>query len=337
MKLKLISILLFVLFIINPCIQSQDSSDFKRSNYELKIELPRYTYRKYEPVILKTEMINNDSIPLELWGNFESPFYLADVVITDEQGNIFCVNQSHPQKIDAFLLAPTNIILPGDTLFLSMSINDWGKEARFVSQKDNDIYFANRGYFEKGKYIANITTRVNTNSELNIRGKIKSDSDFRQDNQVEIKSNDVNFEVVELNDTDRVILNQFKEADFLYNLKPYKDVIDEFPDNAFTEIMYIYYLGGKYLNYYSDKNYKYINDLINDYENFIWKYPNSLYLLNSRIVEPYIYNYFIDIKTNVLKEDFEQIYSDFKSQNEYNMLKFFLKNKRRVKMILHLM
>jgi hypothetical protein len=333
MKIKTAAFLLCFIFIFSYS-RSQDLKDLK-SNYELKIELPKYTYKKFEPVKLKIEMINHDSIPLELWGNFEPPIYLTDVEVTDEHGNVFSVNQSH-SHMDIMLTAPTDIILPGDTLILSMSINDWGKEAGFVSQKNNDIYFGNRGYFEKGIYTANISTGVNTNSERNIRGKIKPDTSLQLNNGVEIKSNDVNFEVAELNDTDREIINHFKEADFLYNIKPYKDIIDKFPDNTFTEITYVYYLGGKYLNHYRDKSYKYINELNDDYENFIVKYPNSLYLLDFRVVEPYIYRYFIDINTNMQKDDFEQLYTDFKNQNKNNMLKYFLKNKRRVKMILHL-
>lgn len=316
------------MFVINSHALGHDSTNVKKIKYELKIELPKYTYKKYEPVNLKIVMINHDSIPLELWGNFESPFYLTDAEITDEQGKIHGVNQS--RIIDAFLTAPTSIIPPQDSFFVSMTINNWGKE---VPQKEN-IYFGNRGYFEKGKYTANITTSVNSNSEINIRGKNKSDTVKQPVNKTIIRSNEVYFEVIELNDTDRDIIKQFEEGDYLYNIKPYNDIINSFPNNEFTEIIYIYYLGGKYSNYYSDKNYRYINDLENDYEDFKYKYPNSLYLLNFRVVIPYIYRYFVDINTNMLKNDFEQLYLDFLFQNKYNMLKYFLKNKRRVKMIL---
>lgn len=332
MKIKPIIILLCILFAVNSHALCQDSTNVKKNKYEFKIELPKYTYKMYEPVIVNIQLINHDSIPLELWGNFEPPYYYPEAEITDEYGKGYGVYNSHNANIDVNFKTPTNIIQPGDTLFVTMPINDWGKKVRWVSPKDNDDYFGNNGYFEKGKYTANITASFNF--KMNDPDSFKYENVFQLYTFDEVKSNYVYFQVIEINDTDKEILKLFKEADFLYNIKPYKDVIDLFPENALTEHVYAYYLGGKYLNHFRNKNYKYINDLDNDYQNFIFKYPNSLYLLDSWAVKPYIYRYFIDINTNELKDDFEQLYSDFISQNKYNMLKYFLKNKRRVKMIL---
>jgi len=298
------------------------SDTVSAKKYELKISLPKHIYKKFEPVITEIKMINHDSIPLELWGNFQPPDYWASAEIKDENGKVFSRDNSGIARWDIIRDKPTYIVQPNDTLYVQMAINNWGKRTRFITDKDNDIYFGNNGFFEVGKYSAHIYALLNAH--------------YNWGDRFILKSNDVKFEVEGLNDSDEQILNLYKQADYYSNPKPYEEIINTFPDNPLTEHVYIDFLAAKYLNYYSNKNYKFINDLETDYQNFISKYPNSVYLLDDQFLKPYIHKHFFDINTNTLKGNFDKAYENFKSENQNNMLKYFFKDKRRTKIILGL-
>jgi hypothetical protein len=289
--------------------------------YELLISLPKYTYKKFEPIMLKAEMVNHDTEALELWGNFVLPQTNVDVTIIDEKGKIFMEDKSGSEKFDIMRKIPSYVIQPEDTLFVTLRINNWGEEIRWKSDTDNDYYFAS-GYLEPGKYTANISTFVKENLGL--------------DKQIKVKSNNVNFEVTKLDKSDAELLKLFKKGD-KYNLKPYEEILNKYPDNPFTESVAAEYLSMKYFSKYSDKDYIYINDLERDFQNFIDKYRNSIYLLNDRWLKPYIYKHFYNVETNNLNTNLEQMYNDFIIQNENNLLKDLLKDERRVKLILNLL
>ncbi len=316
MKIKSISILLCVLFAVNLHALCQDSTSIKKSKYELKIDLPKYTYKEYEPVIVNIQLINHDSIPLELWGIFLPLFRNTNVIITDEKGNSWN-NDWFPDIFNVTIKNPSYIVEPFDTLFIAMPINNKGEEVK-GTKDDNKIYFDNYGFFNPGRYKAYFDINTGyTNGYNNER----------------IKSNEIYFTVTELNDTDKYLLeyyNRHKHVDW----KDYTYIINEFGENPFAEHVCAEYLGWKHGGVTAFEQYKEESELKNDYKNFFDKYPNSEYLLIDRFVEPYIFKHFIGI--NDLKNNFDNELEKFREENKYNKLFYFLKDTRRVKVMLRI-
>jgi hypothetical protein len=298
--------------------------------YDLNISMPRYIYIQYEPINVEVKFINNDSIPLELWGNFKGPCKIFFVKITDNNGYKYANDFDAFNKVDCMMTGPSYIIQPKDTLYARASFNNYGREIKLSPDWFKNYYFGSRGYFEPGNYSANFKATFEYHP-----GNIRGDRDAQSNKQISVSSNDIKFVVVGINDTDREIMDLYKQGDFLNNHKPYEEIINRFPNHRYTEEVYfIDYLGGKYLNHRKDE--EYIKNLETDYRNFIYKYPNSLYLLDDRLIEPYIYYYFIDFYTNMLKDDFIKLLGTFRELNADNYLRFLLKDEMRVKMILGL-
>jgi hypothetical protein len=302
-----------------------NSAGFSDGNYELQISVPKLSYKVFEPVMLNIQLINHDDTPLELWGQFLPLLNLTQVTITDVYGKTNKINHSPWASIDFEMIAPNYIINPHDTLIVTMAINDWGWKSKKVSENDNGVYFDGFGYFPAGKY------------KVSINAKVKYNPYTEPEKVIEVNSNEVKFEVYENTLTDKHILKLFKEGESGNgDLKPFEEVITNYPENPFTEHIFIDYLFVKYAREYKNSDYKYINLLENEYEEFISKYPNSEYLVDERFIAPYIYKYFMDIYTNNLKKSFNTIYDEFTSQNQDNMLKYFLKDKKRIKLVLGL-
>jgi len=148
-----------------------------------------------------------------------------------------------------------------------------------------------------------------------------------------VQSNEVQFEVTELDNTDEQILDLYRQNKY-DNRQIFSSIIQNYPDNPFAEHVHAEYLIDKHLFVHSSLNYKGVDELESDYKEFIKKYPNSSYLLIDKFVEPYIYKHFIGMDN--LKDNINSDIEDFREANDDNMLKYFLKDKRRVKVILRL-
>jgi hypothetical protein len=280
--------------------------------YEIRISLPKYSYKKFEPVNLNIQVINHDTKQLELIEGFLPEEKECDVTIIDENGKTTGGNKI-PGELQFGYTSPSYIVQPGDTLFASMAINDWGKKAN----KYDSIYF-HYGYFECGKYTAYISRWF----------------DLIPDNRqgFYVNSNKIEFEVTELNSEDKEVLRLLKQQ------KPgdsrfLKDIVSIYPNTSFTEHIYAYYLKSHSRILAYDK-YDWEDNLESDYQDFITKYPNSSYLMNDLFVAPYIFKHFN--KINNLKDNFEREIENFYTANTNNALKYFLKDNRRLKLILRL-
>lgn len=278
-----------------------DRHEYYDSLCELNVSLPKHFYKEFEPVIAHIVVINHDKDTLALWGPL-----LFTSTITDVHGIKYynCSDHTPYAKISYVLPnKPQYIIYPDDTLFLTMFIIEWG-----------DTYHL-------GSYKVNIEAKVKYNpldvNPLKDRYFVNSNEDY--------------FEIIQPDDTVKEILSLYKKADFRY-LKPYEEIIKRFPGNPLTEHVYSTYLGVKYSNNF---RLQYINDLENDFKEFIYRYPKSEYLLNDSFVDRYLNKHFKDLKTNTLIDNFDNEYENFKSQNENNFLKYFLKDKRRTLIILN--
>jgi hypothetical protein len=287
----------------------------QNDKYEIIISLPKYSYVKYEPININIQVINHDSKQLELMEGFMPEEKGCNVTIIDKYGQTTGGNKIRGELTFAYT-SPSYIIQPGDTLFTSMAINDWGLTDIAVNNYDN-LYF-HYGYFDSGKYTAYLSRWFDL-----IPDKMQG---------FYLSSNKVEFEVTELNHEDIEVLRllKLKKPD---DSRYLKEVVDMYPNNTFAEHLFAYYLKG-HSRIMAYKEYDWKDSLEIDYKNFIKEYPNSSYLLNDLFVAPYIYNHFI--KINNLKDSFESEIEDFKSLNKNNALRYLLKDNQRSKRILRI-
>lgn len=225
----------------------------------LKMELTKASYKEFEPVLAEFTFTNNSTDAINIFDLFDENFKEAHICITDNLGNKWSSNKN-PLDLTVIHLNPKYTIKPGESLEISMPINNWGEKSQVRSKKDNDWYFSNFGYFPAGrKYVAYFYFNDEDASKYKI-------------NQ---KTNEVNFEVTKIEDQDREILTLHKQG-------KQEEALLKFPDNVYNE----YILANSLVYKYWGKTELIL--LNSDYNQFFEKYPNSLYLLNSRFLTPYI-------------------------------------------------
>jgi hypothetical protein len=243
---------------------------FQSDNHPVKMSLAKQTYKKYEPVVAKFEIVNHDSVPLPIF-SFEKMASFTNIIIYDESGRSL---GGHKGGHASWILAPRTIVQPGDTLVISMSINNWGKDTKYWDEENHtdDYYFSEAGFFEPGNY----------------RARLRFDPQFEFFN---LESNDVYFTVTDLTEEDKEILKLYREvfgiargfeaADMIAYESKLEPIFAMYPDNPFRE------------HIEADRLYSYYwihikEDAENGYNSFIHTFPNSYYIFSPRFMTPYL-------------------------------------------------
>jgi len=232
----------------------------KECRYEIQMGLAKYEYKQYEPVVARFVVVNKDLEPMKIYNLFNPALEETYIMITDDQGNTWSVNKvfMHPSIA---ILAPDYIINPGDTLILSMPINNWGEkyDIHVEWRPQPKWYFSQFGFFPANR-------------------KYKAYMYFGRQNvdmyKCQLKSNEVEFRVTELNNQDSALLIDWLHND-LYN------ILARYPDNAFAETVYKEYLRENAF-YHPDSS-----ELMNDYHAYFDRYPNSFYLFDHGFLKHY--------------------------------------------------
>ena len=289
-------IVLLLTVILHPfvfCFTVEYPSEWK-CNFDIQMTLPKYYYKKYEPVIAKFELINNDSKPIPIYTLFKPELQETNIEITDNLGNTWRGNKILVQPSIAY--KPNFMINPGDTFTISMPINNWGERHKKDYFYDNEWYFDQYGYFPPGrKYKANLYFSA-FNIELY---------------DCALRSNEVEFEVVEPEEEDIRLLKDYIAETNIFNYKALDKVINAYPDNNLTEHVTAKYLLWKYLALNSAKEYN-SNDVEIDYQQFISKYPESMHLLNHKFMRA-LFNYY-KLKNTTMPEIKEKIKNNLVSK-----------------------
>jgi hypothetical protein len=243
--------------------------NFLFNKYSVIMSLLKQSYKEYEPVIAKFELINHDSIAMPIYELFIPYLYETGVLIKDENGNTYSHNNALTNiSIDVLrdTSKPMTKLNPGDTLIISMPLNNWGLDAGFwKDQNSKDFYFDQFGYFPLGKYKASFY--------LSYDGKMTYG--------VSLGSNEVEFEVTALNDEDIEILKNLKNNFWSKQQNDFDDIIYNYPNNVFVEHIMaekLTWFGGAKTNEIKEK----------DYIEFMNKFPNSYYFLNWRFFAPFL-------------------------------------------------
>ncbi|MCC6866925.1 MAG: hypothetical protein IT280_12295 [Ignavibacteria bacterium] len=266
------------------------------NNEELKIklELAKTTYTKYEPILAKFTIINTKNRKLEM-GNIFSPILEhSHIIIEDKNGKKTSVNK-FPMSITYIADMPTYIINPGDTLFVTMEINNWGKIAYDPSKEEenNNVYFGQLMYFEPGSYT--MSARFTVRDENGNRG-----------GTLKLVSNEINFEVTENTPEEKELLVLYKKGNF-------NDIYQKFPQNGLLE----------YVAMEDTRRTK----TETGYLEFMNNYPNSYYLMQREFLEPLIVQLFTDVP------DLDSKITSVKSQFNNELFSKYLKTKSRIEAI----
>lgn len=267
--MKLIALIVFV-FVLNSqgnyCqwehIATIGNNDLRNEKnvsdkYTITLTLPKFEYKKYEPVIAKIVLTNHDTKPLDIYNIHDNLSGEPHFTIKDKYGNVY----DSRNMVGFFIPTYTSEVPPGDSLVFSMTMNEWGKPTSYETTKNLDeVYFSQFGYFPVDDYSAYFHCSPLRNGE-------------------EIFSNKVVFKVIDLTQEDIEVLQLYKENK--YNKNKYDEIVSRYPNNVFIE----HILKRKMSLYYSSKI---TDNTESDYNDFIQKYPNSMYFYNWTFMLPYI-------------------------------------------------
>lgn len=224
-------------------------------NPKVNISLPKKNYKQFEPIQLEFEWINSANRQDTIWALFESLKYIK-YVITDSTGTR--VDKPLNSGLHIVMSKPAYILEPGDSVKRSMTINHFGQT---YSNFKEGRYFHNSSYFPIGKY------------------KIHAiiDEDLNKKYEMPIVTNEVEFEISELDETDKKVLEQVK-------LRKYDLALETYPSNYFQEYLLYFSLINEMIKLIKaeqdNKEYSEMSELIYRFKHFFDSYPNSVYNLN---------------------------------------------------------
>lgn len=266
---------------------------FDSPDYTINISLPKYRFKKYEPIIAKFEVINKENASLIINPSMFDPFSEKTVSITDDEG--FISNTNKFTFVPSTVSADSVYVLePYDTLLVSMPINNWG--ASLNSNNYKDYIFDNWGYFPPGhKY------------------KVKYDANGKLSNEAE-------FEVEELTNNE---LEEFNILKTELSSEHFREFLKDYPENIFSE-----YIDAEILkkSYYTALFVDSVpTSLIVDYENFFKKYISSNYLYLPIFMDPYFIaqysrNNFLLTTNQIINKGISQSFSNYFSMRNINKL-----------------
>ncbi len=238
-----------------------DTNDIPR---KVIISLPKYNYKSYEPINLTFEWINLQNNKDSIWGIFGQGNDFLKCFVEDEKGNKF--NKKN-KILNSYIgiREPEYVLNTNDTLRRSITINDYAKPI----QSRAEFYFGNLGYFPAGKYKLYFII----------------DEDYGKKFNIPIRTNEIEFEISEINEFDSQILDLVRD-------KKYDVALTLFPNyNYFNEYLKYFNLNkyiGEYLSdKFEHKAYGQISTLLAKYNDFFKQYHNSQYILN----DVFIYHY----------------------------------------------
>lgn len=212
----------------------------------LNISLSKYSYKQYEPILTLIKFINNKNLPdtiVRMFNEYED----------DLNFNIIPLDgQYYNRRVKSFsiLFAPNPYIVQSkDTFLFSRNLNNFGNDM------EGSNYFGMAGYLSPGRY------------KLLAKGRNKNNS---------YVSDTLEFEVLELNNEDNLILKMLNE-------KKYSEILDTYPNSPFYEAVSSFY-ATKSFKTKLVRNYYLKDDIMNLYKSFFNRFPNSYYCYNPSFI-----------------------------------------------------
>ncbi len=313
---RIIYLLIFIvtyLFESNLPLQSakeeRDSSvflgDSLNGKYTLTMSLSKSIYKEFEPVMVKFELINNDKSALninvyELFNQYTD--WSGKFSITDDIGN------SWSERLEGccciYLNYPIYELQPGDTLLVSLSMNNFGKKLFSTSIGWYSGYFPAGRKYKACYYLDNLGLNLN--------------------------SNPVEFKVIEMNYEDSSVINIYKRIRGEITSDSASSIITrDYPDNPLTEYIWGEYLPHKYYKILKDDYFYDAPGLLKEYQKFFKKYPETFYIYDDYFMSPYY------AKLYHMKKSYRKVVNEIKSKTDNRNLIRYLNNRdigNRIKM-----
>lgn len=229
---------------------------------EVKISLPKDSYKMYEPIELQYEWVNHKDKPDTIWGVFEISEY-TQFFITDENGKVY-TNQS--SRLDIVHSRPAHYVQKGDTVAETITLNHIGIAFKGTFRES---YFSCFSYLPPGKY------RVYSVIE----------GDAARIYTKPMKTNEVEFEISELSERDEKVLALVRD-------EKYEEALLLYPGNYFEEYIMKAEMDSYFIKRFkageTNERYKDTSKLPAMYSAFFDKYPNSPYNLSDNFISAYL-------------------------------------------------
>lgn len=184
----------------------QNEPKEENDNDVILLQIPKSVYKKYEPVEIMVRYINNGNSADSVYFMFDENQNFIEFNILNEQGKN--VNEKYEQCFTlGIALEPHYIIEPNDTLMTTITLNSYGKMT-----EDNSLYFQYNNYFPVGKY--KLIALIN--------------GDIHKKFTIPIKTNEIKFDVIDIDQTDKNVIELSNEGKF-YEIK------EKYSNNYFFE------------------------------------------------------------------------------------------------------
>lgn len=237
---------------------SKDYLYDKENGLNFSLSLPKSKYKKYEPVIGYFELMNQSLDTIKFYSEFQESIGQMSIIAKNSNGIEYNNNfiSTFGTRVFAY---PLIILPPKDTLLISMRLNNWGTSNDFNNIRNN--IFGLYQHYPVGNYTV----------------KVKLDN-------LGLTTNEVKFEVSDLDSADMDYLSMYKEGEF-------EEILSKYPEHTFNE-----HLLAEQINllkkYYKDESEKPTFNIVNSmYEEFLNKYPNSYYLFCLGFIKT-LFNYY---------------------------------------------
>lgn len=202
----------------------------------LQLSLPKNRFKMFEPVLIKLTYKNFSGNPDTINSVFDKENHDFNFKILPLDGQDY---RNDPPAYSITYFKNPMVINAKDSLVISGDINKYG-----VHLKAN--YFDMEGYLNPGKYRLLVSRIVN--------GSI-------------LTSDTVDFEIENLNDEDRFVLNLVQNGDFL-------QILNNYQNSPFYESVYAFYVLKSFRPKFAEK-FASQDEILNLYENFSSRFPHS--------------------------------------------------------------
>lgn len=258
---RILFVVVMITTIIVTCSSSMRAYLDTNNKILLEVSLPKYSFKKFEPIEVLFKYINNGTQNDSIYRIFDDFLHLMKFNLIDEKGSIYKDKYSFEPTLGLFQ-KPEHIVKPNDTLIVLMVFNNYGRKA----SNSDSLYFYNNAYFPPGKYTG--------------YAYVENDYNYKRTFNPPLKSNTIEFEIKDLNEEDKVILKYFKNNEIGKTFEQNKidEILNDFSNNYFIEYIWREKIRSILRK---TKTKEANNDMLAEaYKEFFQEYPNSFYNIN---------------------------------------------------------
>jgi len=254
----------------------------------IELQLQKTVFKKYEPIEILVRYINTGNVNDSIYWMFDEYVDFINFDIKDEKG----ININEKETFYYTLgiaVRPNYIVKPNDTLITTITLNGFGKKT-----EESKTYFQYLNYFPVGRF--------------NFRAIIYGDLHKTFTNPIE--TNDLEFEIVDIDESDMNVIDLNREGKF-------PEIQKNFSNNYFYEYALRENIRSNIGKYH--KKEIAISVLENSYVEYFKMYPQSYYTI------PFLKQY-LSLVSNDDATNLDYIAQELLSEHKNSMIEVFLTN-----------